>query len=192
MNHIISIIIGAVFVNNFVLTRFLGLCPFIGVSRTTKPALGMGISVTVVMGLVAAITWPIYHYILEKANAQYMYIVVFILVIASFVQSLEWFLKRYNEALFKALGIYLPLITTNCAILGSALINITEGFSFLESLLFGVSAGAGFLLALLIMSGIRERLDMGDVPKPFSGAAIAFITAGMLSMVFLVFGSIRL
>ncbi len=192
MNNLISIIIGAMFVNNFVLTRFLGICPFIGVSKSTKPAVGMGIAVTSVMFFVSAITWPLYHYILEPFEMEYMYIVVFIIVIASFVQFIEMFLKKYNQVLFRALGIYLPLITTNCSIMGVALINITKEYTFLESIIFGLSAGAGFMLALFLMSGIREKLELGNVPKPFSGVAIAFITAAMMSMAFLVFGSIRL
>jgi electron transport complex protein RnfA len=192
MNHLLSIIIGAIFVNNFVLYRFLGICPFIGVSRSTRPAIGMGLAVTAVMGLASAITWPLYHYVLLPFDMEFMYIVVFILVIASFVQFLEIFLKRYNQSLFQALGIYLPLITTNCAIMGVALLNISDGLTWLESFVFGVSAGLGFLMALILMSGIRERLELGDVPKPFQGVSIAFITAAMLSMAFLIFGTIAL
>ncbi len=191
MNELISIIIGAIFVNNFVLTRFLGICPFIGVSRSSKPAIGMGLAVTAVMALVSAITWPVYHFFLLPYGLEYMYIVVFILVIASFVQLLEMFLKRYNQALFKAFGIYLPLITTNCAIMGVALLNISDDLSFVHSITFGTSAGIGFLLALFLMSGIREKLELGNVPRPFRGVAIAFITASMMSMAFLVFGSIQ-
>jgi Na+-translocating ferredoxin:NAD+ oxidoreductase subunit A len=192
MNEYLTIIIGAIFVNNFVLHRFLGMCPFIGVSKTTRPALGMGIAVTMVMVLVSIITWPLYHYVLVPYGWEYMHIVIFILIIACFVQVLEILMKKKIPVLFDALGIYLPLITTNCAILGVALINITTGYSYLASILFGTSAGIGFMLALLLMSGIRERLDMGPVPKPFKGPAIAFITAAMLSLAFMVFSNIKL
>jgi H+/Na+-translocating ferredoxin:NAD+ oxidoreductase subunit A len=192
MNNLLSIVIGAIFVNNFVLLKFLGICPFIGVSKSTRPAVGMGIAVTLVMGLVSIITWPIYHYVLLAYNMEYMYIVVFILVIASFVQLLEILIKRFYKGLYSALGIYLPLITTNCAIMGVALLNITQDYSYLESVTFGFSAGIGFLLALFLMSGIREKLEYGNVPKPFKGAAIAFITAAMMSMAFLVFGGFHI
>ncbi|MCF7862125.1 RnfABCDGE type electron transport complex subunit A [Candidatus Woesearchaeota archaeon] len=192
MNEYLAIIIGAIFVNNFVLHRFLGMCPFIGVSKTTRPAIGMGVAVTLVMTLVSMITWPLYHYVLLPFGLEYMHLVIFILIIASFVQILEIFIKKHLPTLFDALGIYLPLITTNCAILGVALINITAGYSYLHSIIFGMSAGLGFMLALLLMSAIRERLDLGPVPKPFKGPAIAFITAAMMSMAFMVFSNIKL
>ncbi len=192
MDSLISILIGAIFVNNFVLTRFLGICPFIGVSRSTKPAIGMGIAVTTVMVLVSAITWLLFNLFLKPFSLEYMHIVIFILIIASFVQLLEQLMKKYNQSLFKALGIYLPLITTNCAILGVALLNITENLNFIESVTFGLGAGLGFSLALLMMSAIREKLDLGNVPKPFRGPAIAFITAALLSLAFTAFSTIQL
>ncbi|MBW2989770.1 electron transport complex subunit RsxA [Candidatus Woesearchaeota archaeon] len=188
MTHtLISIIIGAIFVNNFILTRFLGLCPFFGVSKKTKPALGMGLAVIFVMTLTSIMTWIVYNLILVPLGLEYLKIIVFILVIAALVQFVELFLKKSNPVLYKALGIYLPLITTNCAILGVALINVQESYTFIAALVFGVSAGAGFLLALMLMSGIRERLELSDVPKAFSGLPIAFIVAALMSMAFIAF-----
>jgi len=192
MENLLAIIIGAIFVNNFILTRFLGLCPFFGVSKKTKPALGMGFAVIFVMTLASVVTWIIYNLILIPLNLQYLQIITFILTIATFVQLVELFLKRFNETLYKALGIYLPLITTNCAILGVALLNVQKNYSFIAALVFGLSAGIGFTLALLLMSGIRERLELSKVPKAFTGLPIAFIVAALMSMAFLAFsGMIR-
>lgn len=187
MENLLAIIIGAIFVNNFILTRFLGLCPFFGVSRRTRPALGMGLAVIFVMTLASIVTWIVYNLILIPLNIQYLQIIVFILVIATLVQFVELFLKKANPVLYKALGIYLPLITTNCAVLGVAFINVQETYSFIAALVFGISAGVGFLLALLLMSGIRERLELSKVPKAFSGIPIAFIVAALMSMAFLAF-----
>lgn len=193
MSHtLLSIIIGAVFVNNFILTRFLGLCPFFGVSRRTKPALGMGLAVIFVMTLASIITWVAYNLILIPLGLQYLQIIVFILVIATLVQFVELFLKKANPVLYRVLGIYLPLITTNCAILGVAFLSVQENYSFITALVFAFSAGVGFLLALMLMSGIRERLELSKVPKAFSGLPIAFIVASLMSMAFLAFsGMIR-
>lgn len=182
-----AIIIGAIFVNNFILTRFLGLCPFFGVSKKTKPALGMGIAVVFVMSLASMATWASYKWILAPLKIEYLQIIVFILVIATLVQFVELFLKKANPVLYRALGIYLPLITTNCAVLGVALLNVKENYSFIGSVMFGFSAGMGFMLALLLMSGIRERLELSNVPKAFSGLPIAFIVASLMSMAFLAF-----
>ena len=192
MENLLAIIIGAIFVNNFILTRFLGLCPFFGVSKKTKPALGMGLAVTFVMTLASIVTWVMYNWVLVPLHIQYLQIIVFILIIATLVQFVELFLKKANPVLYKTLGIYLPLITTNCAILGVAFLNIQETYSFIAALVFGISAGVGFLLALLLMSGIRERLELSKVPKAFSGLPIAFIVAALMSMAFLAFsGMIR-
>ncbi len=193
MSHtLISIIIGAIFVNNFILTRFLGLCPFFGVSTKTKPAIGMGIALTFVTALAAIVSWLMYTFVLVPFKIEYMQVIVFILVIAVLVQFVELFLKKTNESLYKALGIYLPLITTNCIVLGVALINVRQSYSFIESLVFSIAAGLGFTLAILLMSGIRERLELSDVPKPFQGLPIAFIVAALMSMAFLAFsGMIR-
>jgi len=192
MENLFAIIIGAIFVNNFILTRFLGLCPFFGVSKKTKPALGMGLAVIFVMTLASIVTWIVYNLVLIPLGLQYLQIIVFILIIATLVQFVELFLKKANPVLYKALGIYLPLITTNCAVLGVAFLNVQENYSFIAALVFGLSAGVGFLLALLLMSGIRERLELSKVPKAFSGIPIAFIVAALMSLAFLAFsGMIR-
>jgi len=182
-----SILIGAIFVNNFILTKFLGLCPFFGVSTKTKSALSMGIALTFVTAISAAMTWLIYTYILVPLGLEYLKIIVFILVIATAVQFVELFIKKSNPALYNALGIYLPLITTNCIVLGVALLNIEDNYNFIQSFVFGIAGGLGFTLAILLMSGIRERLELSDVPKPFKGLPIAFIVAALMSMTFLAF-----
>lgn len=192
MENLLALIIGAIFVNNFILTRFLGLCPFFGVSKKTSSALGMGFAVTFVMGIASVVTWIIYNLILVPLSIEYLQIVSFILTIAFLVQVVEIVLKRFNQTLYKALGIYLPLITTNCAILGLAFINVQNNYSFIAALVFGISAGIGFTLALILMSGIRERLETAKVPEVFKGIPIAFIIAAIMSMAFLAFsGMIR-
>ncbi len=187
MANIMFIIIGAIFVNNFVLSRFLGLCPFFGVSKKTSSAVGMGMAVMFVMTLASIVTWGIYSLILEPLGLKFLQVITFILVIATLVQVVEIFLKKFNKTLYKALGIYLPLITTNCAVLGVALLNIQEKYNFIESTIFGLSAGVGFTLALVLMSGIRERLELNEVPRPFKGLPISFIVAALMSLAFLGF-----
>ncbi|MBU0614563.1 MAG: electron transport complex subunit RsxA [Nanoarchaeota archaeon] len=187
MTNLMAIIIGAIFVNNFILTRFLGLCPFFGVSKKTKPAIGMGMSVIFVLTLASMATWLAYTYVLLPMHLEYLQIIVFILVIATLVQFVELFLKKANPVLYKSLGIYLPLITTNCAVLGVALLNVQDNYNFIEAVVFGLSAGIGFTLALLLMSGIRERLELSKVPKAFDGLPIAFIVASLMSLAFLAF-----
>jgi Na+-translocating ferredoxin:NAD+ oxidoreductase subunit A len=192
LKALVLIFIGAAFVNNFVLSRFLGICPYIGVSKQTKPAVGMGLAVIFVMTCASAVTWLVYRFILYPFNLEFLRTVAFILVIASFVQLVEIFIQKFSPALYRTLGIYLPLITTNCAVLGVAVLNSTMFFpegdfvsgSFAKSLIQGIGAGAGFTIAMVLMSGIRERLDLADVPESFRGAAIAFITAGLMSMAF--------
>ncbi|MEA3355893.1 MAG: RnfABCDGE type electron transport complex subunit A [Candidatus Bipolaricaulota bacterium] len=174
-------------INNMVLVKFLGLCPFFGVSKNLKSALSMGVAVLLVMLVASAVTWPIYHLLLVSYNVEFMETVIFILVIASLVQIIEMTIKRTNLSLYNALGIYLPLITTNCAVLGITFININQQYNFLESLVAAFGAGVGFSLVLAIMSGIRERLDLADVPKAFAGAPIAFITAMFLGLSFMAF-----
>ena len=181
------IFVAAVFVNNFVLTRFLGICPFLGVSRKTDTALGMGFAVIFVMTLASTITFLIYDYILAPLGLEYLRTVVFILVIASLVQTVEIILKKTSPILYQALGIFLPLITTNCAILGLAILNIDDKNNLAESIVFGFGAALGFTLALVIMAGIRERLETADLPKPLQGVPIALIVAGLLSLAFLGF-----
>lgn len=194
-----TIAISAIFINNFVLTRFLGLCPFMGVSKQTRPALCMGAAVIFVMSGSSVITWLIYNYLLIPLNLVYMRTITFILVIAVFVQLVDMAMLRFSSALHRALGIYLPLITTNCAVLGVAVLNINMFFkdgqalpaSFLSSFFQAFCAGVGFALAMLLMSGIRERLDLEDVPQSFKGLPIAFIVAGLMSMAFLGFSGFR-
>jgi electron transport complex protein RnfA len=178
------IFIGAAVVNNFVLSYFLGICPFIGVSNKIDSAIGMGMAVTFVMTLTAIISWMINQYILIGLDLPFLKNVSFILVIASLVQLVEMFIKKMAPALYQALGIYLPLITTNCAILGLALFSVLRELDFVQNLIFGVGAGAGFTLALVIMAGIREELELADVPVPLQGAGITLITAGILSLAF--------
>ncbi len=192
MENLLVIAVGAIFVNNIVLSRFLGLCPFFGVSRKTSGALGMGLAVIIVMTCASAITWPIYTYLLRPFNIEFMEIVTFILVIATFVQLIEMVIRKYQPDLYGVLGIYLPLITTNCAIMGVALLNVDEGYSFIGSVVNGFAAGIGFTLALLLMSGIRERLEFADVPKSFQDLPIAFVSAALLALAFMAFSGMRL
>ncbi len=187
IRELLMIFFGAAVVNNFVLYRFLGICPFLGVSKKTKPALGMGMAVTFVMVIAGMVTWLIQTFILDKFNLPFLQYVSFILVIATLVQLIEMYLKKYNQALFKAFGIYLPLITTNCAILGLALLNFVLGYNFIEALVFSIGAGAGFTMALLIMSGIREKLELAPVPDSLKGVPIALIIAGILALAFMGF-----
>ncbi len=192
MENLLVIAVGAIFVNNIVLSRFLGLCPFFGVSKKTSSALGMGSAVIFVMTCASAITWPIYTYLLLPFNLEFMRTVTFIVVIATFVQLIEMVIRKYKPGLYKALGIYLPLITTNCAIMGVALLNAEEGYSLIGSVVNGFSAGIGFTLALLLMSGIRERLEFADVPKSFQDLPIAFVSAALLALAFMAFSGMRL
>ena len=192
MENLLVIAVGAIFVNNIVLSRFLGLCPFFGVSRKTSGALGMGLAVIIVMTCASAITWPIYTYLLRPFNIEFMEIVTFILVIATFVQLIEMVIRKYQPDLYGVLGIYLPLITTNCAIMGVALLNVEENYSFIGSVVNGFAAGIGFTLALLLMSGIRERLEFADVPKSFQDLPIAFVSAALLALAFMAFSGMRL
>ncbi|MFW5990791.1 MAG: electron transport complex subunit RsxA [Candidatus Nanoarchaeia archaeon] len=185
MNDLFIIILSAVFVNNVILMQFLGMCPFFGVSKSLKPALGMSAAVTFVMTIASFVTWLVYWLVLEPLSAQYLKIVIFIFVIASLVQLVELVIKKYSQPLYKTLGIYLPLITTNCAILGVAFLNITNEYNLFNSIVYGFSAGVGFTIALLLMAGIRERLELGETPKAMQGAPIAFITASLISLAFL-------
>ncbi len=186
----VLLVIGAVFVNNFVLSRFLGICPFLGVSRKIKTALGMSGAVIFVMSAAAAVTWAVQHLILEPLGMDYMQTIAFILVIAAFVQLLDILMKRFVPPLHAALGIYLPLITTNCAVLGVAVMNARDGSDLATSVLFSFSAAVGFSMALLIFAGIRERLDHAYPPKAFRGIAIALVTAGLLSLAFMGFSGL--
>lgn len=183
--ELVAIAIGTIFINNFVLSQFLGICPFIGVSKKLDSVLGMGLAVIFVMTLSSMVTFLIYKYLLVPFKIEYLKVLFFILVIASLVQFVEIFLKKQLPFLYNALGIYLPLITTNCAVLGVALINVTKDYNFISSVLHGFSGGVSFLLALFLMSTIREKLEMADVPKAFKGTPIAFISAGLMALAFL-------
>lgn len=190
MSDLVLLFISAVLVNNFVLSRFLGLCPFFGVSRKLDTAIGMSFAVTFVMTVAGTITWIIQYSVLNPFGLGYLQTIVFILVIASLVQFVEIVLEKISPALYNSLGIFLPLITTNCAILGAAILNIQEGFSFLQMLVFTIGSALGFGLALIIFSGIRERVELADVPKHFRGIPIAFITAGILALAFMGFSGL--
>jgi electron transport complex protein RnfA len=187
MNNLLTIFIAMVLVNNIVLSKFLGLCPFFGVSKKLSNAFSMGIAVTLVMLIASVSTSTIYNYILVPYNVEFMNIVIYILVIASLVQIVELIIRRTNIALYKALGIYLPLITTNCAVLGITLINSSENYSILQSVVGALGAGIGFTLVLIIMSGIREKLDLADSPQSMRGLPVAFMTAALLALAFIGF-----
>ncbi len=190
MDNIIVIIIGSMLVNNIVLTKFLGLCPFFGVSKNTKSAMEMSIAVVSVMVLTGALTWTIHRWILVPLSLVYMKYVVFILFIASMVQIIEMVIRKFQPKMHEVLGIYLPLITTNCAIMGVALINLVSEYNFAEAVANSFGAGLGFMLALMVMSGIRERLELSSVPTCFRGVPIAFIVAFILAVSFTIFGGL--
>ncbi len=185
--ELILIFISAAIVNNFVLAYFLGICPFIGVSNKLSSAFPMGLATTFVMVITAIVTWLIYHMILVPYDVVYLQYVSFILVVASLVQFVEMFIKKVSQPLYRALGIFLPLITTNCAILGLALFIVLKEYSFVEAIFYGVGAGAGFTLAISLMAGIREELELANVPRPFQGAPITLIVAGLLALAFMGF-----
>lgn len=184
MAHYLLMIVSAILVNNILLARFLGNCPFLGVSKKLDSAIGMGLAVIFVLTVAGMITWLIYTFILVPLNIAYLRTIAFILVIAALVQFVEMVIQKTSPALYQALGLYLPLITTNCAVLGVAIINIDEGYNFLEALVFSASSAAGFALALVIFAGMREQLALSDVPRPFQGMPIALISAGLLSLAF--------
>lgn len=190
MEEYLVILLGTALVNNVVLVKFLGLCPFMGVSRRTDAAIGMGLATTFVLTLAAAVSWVVEALILIPLDLGFLRILSFILVIATIVQFTEAVIRKLSPALYRALGIYLPLITTNCAVLGVALLNIQEGHSFAESLLYGFGSAMGFTLVMVIFAGQRERMARLAVPAPFQGPPIAFITAGLLSMSFMGFAGL--
>ena len=185
-----AIIIGAIFVNNIVLSQFLGICPFLGVSSKVETSLGMGAAVTFVMAITAVVAWSLQKYVLAPLNIEYMQTIVFILVIAALVQMVEIVLKKVSPALYQALGIFLPLITTNCAVLGVAILLVQEQYNLLQSVVYSVSIALGFGLALVLFAGIRERLELEEVPEAFRGTPIALITAGILAMAFMGFSGL--
>lgn len=189
LKELLVILFSAVLVNNYVLNRFLGICPFLGVSKKMDQASGMGIAVTVVMLMATAATWPIQKFILDPLGLGYMQTIVFIVIIASLVQMLEIILKKFIPSLHAGLGVYLPLITTNCAVLGVAIDNIsaTNNYNFLESMVNSLGVGLGFLLAMVLFAGVRSRIDETQVPKPFRGVAITLVAASFLSLAFMGF-----
>ncbi|MCL2105867.1 MAG: RnfABCDGE type electron transport complex subunit A [Oscillospiraceae bacterium] len=185
----ISLFFAAVLTGNFVLARFLGICPFLGVSKKVNTAVGMSLAVIFVMALATAVTWPL-NALLESKGLAYLQTIVFILVIAALVQLVEIVLKRYIKALYQSLGIYLPLITTNCAVLGVVLLNAQDGLGFVSSMVNSLGAGAGFLLAMVIFAGVRGRMEHSDIPKAFQGLPITLVAASIVSLSFLGFGGI--
>ena len=187
---LLAISLGAILSNNFIFSQFLGICPFLGVSKKVDTAVGMGFAVTFVMGLASAITWAVNKFILVPLDLEYMQTVAFILVIASLVQFIEMFLQKSMPSLYTALGVYLPLITTNCAVLGVALLNIQEGYNFIESVVYGITGGIGFLVAIVLFASIRERLVFAEYPKSFEGFPIALVTAGLMALAFMGFSGL--
>ena len=187
---LIVILLSSVLVDNYVLSRFLGICPFLGVSKKFDQAVGMGVAVTAVMLIATAVTWPIQYFVLNTLNLGYLQNIVFILVIASLVQMLELLLKKFSPALYKGLGVYLPLITTNCAVLGVTINNIIDGYNFLESMVSSLGCGLGFLLAMVLFSGIRSRINDAHIPAPFKGLAVTLIAASFISLAFMGFSGI--
>lgn len=190
MKELILILISSALVNNVVLSQFLGLCPFLGVSKKTKTAASMGAAVIFVIMIASAVTYAVHYQVLVPLGMEYMQTIVFILVIAALVQMIEMMLKKVSPAIYSALGVYLPLITTNCAVLGVAITNIQDGSTFAESMMNSLGTSTGFLIAIVIMAGIRERLEGNDIPKAFQGMPIVLITAGLMAIAFCGFSGI--
>lgn len=192
LQQIISILIAALLTENFVMVKFYGICPFLGVSKKVETASGMGMAVTFVMAVASGITWVINHYLLEAYDLAYLQTIVFILIIAGLVQFVEMFVKKSMPSLYNALGIYLPLITTNCAVLGVALLNVQNQYNFILSVLNGAFAALGFTLAIILMAGIREYTDQDSIPKSFQGFPIALLTAGLMAIAFMGFSGFKI
>lgn len=190
MEKLLIILIGSIFVNNFVLSKFLGICPFLGVSKKVETAIGMGFAVTFVMALASVISYLVHNFLLVPLKIEYMQTIAFILVIAALVQLVEMALQKLVPSLYQALGVYLPLITTNCAVLGVAIINITEEYNLLETLVNGIGGAVGFTLAIVLFAGIRERLEMAAIPEPLKGFPIALISAGLMAVAFMGFAGL--
>ncbi len=192
LSKILMIIVGSIFINNFVFAKFLGLCPFMGVSKKTESSLGMGMAVTFVITLASAVTWLFNKFLLEPFGLVYLQTIAFILIIAGLVQFVEMAIQKTSPNLYKSLGVFLPLITTNCCVLGVAILNVQNNLNFIETLLTGFFVSIGFTLALMMLAGIRERLEYANVPKHFKGVPIAFISAGLLAMAFMGFSGMTL
>ena len=188
---LVSISLGAILINNFIFSQFLGICPFLGVSQKVDTAVGMGLAVTFVMGLASALCYVV-NIVLVKLGLDYMQTLAFILVIASLVQLVEMFLKKSIPSLYSALGIYLPLITTNCAVLGVVLLNVQNSYNFIESVVYGITGGVGFLLAIVLFASVRERLQFAEYPKSFEGFPIALVSAGLLALAFMGFSGMKI
>lgn len=192
ITRILSISLGAVLVENFILVKFLGICPFLGVSKKTDTAVGMGFAVIFVMGLASMFCWLVNEFLLVPLNLQYMQTVAYILVIAALVQFVEMFLQKSMPTLYQALGIYLPLITTNCAVLGVALLNTQYHYNLIESIVYGVMGGVGFTVAIFLFASVRERLEFAEYPKAFEGFPIALVSAGLIALAFMGFSGLKI
>lgn len=188
----ITIALGAILVNNFIFAQFLGICPFMGVSKKVDTAAGMGMAVIFVMGVASVCTWAVNHFLLEPLGLTYLQTLAYILVIASLVQFVEMFLQKAMPSLYEALGVYLPLITTNCAVLGVALQNTQNKYTFIESVVYGVTGGIGFLLAIVLFASVRERMEFSKCPKSFEGFPIALVAAGLIALCFMGFSGLSL
>lgn len=189
MNYVLFIL-AAVFVNNYILSQFLGICPFLGVSKKVETAAGMGVAVIFVMTLASAATYFIYNFILVKLGIDYLYNIAFILVIAALVQFVEMFIKKSSPALYQSLGVYLPLITTNCAVLGVALNNVQDGYNLLEGVVNGFATGVGYLIAIVLLAGIREKMEYNDIPESFKGMPIVLLTSTLMAIAFFGFSGL--
>ncbi len=188
--HLVLLLLAGIFVNNYIFSQFLGICPFLGVSKKVETAAGMGVAVIFVIVLACAATWLIYNFILVPLNLDYLYNIAFILVIAALVQFIEMFIKKSSPSLYQALGVYLPLITTNCAVLGCAVTNMQNGYGFIEAIVNGIGGAGGFAFAIVLFAGIRERIAYNDYPKAFDGFPLALIGAGLMSVSFLGFSGL--
>ena len=192
LTNILAISLGAILTNNFIFSQFLGICPFLGCSSKVDTATGMGLAVVFVMGLASAICWVIYTYILVPLGLAFLNTLAFILVIASLVQFVEMFLKKSVPSLYSALGIYLPLITTNCAVLGVVLLNVQNNYNFIESVVYGVTGGLGFMLAIVLFASVRERIQFADYPECFEGFSICLVSAGLVALAFMGFSGMKI
>lgn len=192
LGSIFSIVIGAIFIENVIFSKFLGICPFLGVSKKTDTAIGMGMAVTFVMALSSALTYLAQEYILVPLNMEYLQTITFILIIAALVQLVEMAIMKLSPPLYEALGIYLPLITTNCAVLGAAILNVQNGYNFVMSIVYGASVAIGFTVAIFLFAGVRERLENADIPEFMKGTPIALVSAGLIAMAFLGFSNLNI
>ena len=191
MGNLIAIAVGSAFINNVVLSQFLGICPFLGVSKRVKTAIGMGSAVVFVITLASFVAGLIYKYLLVPLNITYLQTIVFILVIAALVQFVEMFLKKKMKGLYQALGVYLPLITTNCAVLGVVILNVTKSYDLLEGVVNGFATAVGFLISITILAGLREKMEYNDVPRAFKGTPIVLVTAGLMAIAFFGFSGLK-